>query len=292
MIAPMASGAETVLVVDDDRDACEALAELMREEGYRVHTAYSGAEALAALHVEIPDLVLADVCMPGGDGFQLIDRMRTDAETSDIPVMFMSALSAASHRIRGLEIGADDYIAKPIDLDELMARVRAHLRRQRKLRRLQTDRVTDELTGVLNRRGLFEALERERSRLRRTGGPLSVAVLDVDRFKAINDRFGHAGGDEALRAVARALSASVRPFDYVGRIGGDEFALVLPATDEAAAEALASRLEALCPVRVERPDGAIEVSWSIGAATSSDAEEPAGHLLERADEAMYRRKRQ
>jgi two-component system, cell cycle response regulator len=280
-----------ILVVEDDVLARDAMAELLRDEGYRVTTATDGVAAIAAIDDELPDLVISDVRMPGADGFDVVRRLRSRPTSEQTPILLVSAESEAHRRVVGLDLGADDFLTKPVDPGELLARVRSQLRRAEERGELARRAVSDPLTGVLNRRGIGAALQREEQRARRTGGSLSVLMVDVDHFKALNDALGHQVGDTVLRQVARSLTDAVRAVDHVGRFGGDEFLVVLPDADAAAAGALALRLRSLrLPALGIDGDRELEVTISIGTATLR-ADETIDTMVERSDREMYRVKR-
>jgi diguanylate cyclase (GGDEF)-like protein len=283
--------AQHLLVVDDDPRSRDALAALLREEGYRVTTADDGVSALNEIAKDLPDLVISDVQMPRGDGFHLVRRLRGTHKTSHLPIILVSGSGAADRRAAGIDLGADDFVAKPVDFAELLARVRSALRHASDRAQLERRALVDPLTGVLNRRGISDVVARAIARTRRIGGSLCVLMVDVDRFKAINDEHGHAAGDTVLRHVARSLTDAVRFADRVGRCGGDEFLVVLPGTDRDAALALAHRLRnlRLLPLAIG-PDQAIEVAVSVGVA-SLGPDDTSDSLLERADREMYRVKR-
>jgi diguanylate cyclase (GGDEF)-like protein len=280
-----------ILVVEDEPTARDAMSTLLVGEGYRVTAVSDGVAAFDAARRDPPSIVISDIQMPRSDGFDLVKRLRAQHATAHVPIMLMSALSAPNRRVRGLDLGADDFLPKPIDFGELLARVRGHLRRAADREALERRALLDPLTGVLNRRGIMAELQRELHRARRYATPLSVLMIDVDRFKALNDTHGHQAGDTVLRHVASSLAAAVRTVDHVGRFGGDEFLVVLPDTDAAAAGALAGRLRSLRLPRLAIPSAAeIDVTVSIGAATAT-SDETVQQLLERADQAMYRVKR-
>jgi two-component system, cell cycle response regulator len=284
-----------ILVVEDDPDAREALSDLLTSFGYEVATAGDGDEALAEVEREIPDLVVSDVCMPHTDGFRMVERLRSATGPRYVPVILVSARSDIERRVIGLDVGADDYIAKPVEAEELLARVRAQLRRVERQKELLQRTILDELTGVLNRRGLIDVLEREFKRADRLQSPLSVLVVDVDDFKEINDTYGHAVGDAVLERIADFLGGQLRGSDQVGRLGGDEFVVILPHTSGLDAGALAERLRTMDRVGVELPGAEqLEVHLSVGAATchpGRDLDVGSDELLHRADQAMYREKR-
>lgn len=287
----MLTAPDHILVVDDEPDAREGLADLLQDHGYRVTTAGDGLAALAAIEQDPPGLVISDVQMPRADGYHLVRGLRASRATAHVPILLLSALGEPQRRANGLDMGADDYLAKPVDARELLARVRAQFRRSRERAELERRSLVDPLTGVMNRRGIAAVLQRELARAGRTGGALSVLMVDVDRFKQINDIHGHPVGDVVLRHVARALDDAVRTVDNVGRFGGDEFLVVLSDTDGAAAEILCNRLRVLrLPPLAGATGEDVAVSISIGVATMRAGDTPET-LIERADLAMYQVKR-
>lgn len=278
-----------ILVVEDNQATRQALAALLEEEGYRVSTAEGGVAALELAHKDPPGLVLSDVCMPAGDGFFLVGELRKRPETEDVPILLLSALDDTPRRVAGLDSGADDYLRKPVDPDELMARIRAHLRHYRRQRELLESSLTDPTTGLLNRRGLEHALSREAQRAQR-GAHVALLLADMDGFKAINDRHGHAAGDYVLRHVARSLSDVARAVDHAGRLGGDEFVVLLSDCNLAGARVAAERARERIEREILLPSGVLmtpRVSLGVAAA-HSDSE--VQHLIEAADADMYRDK--
>jgi len=280
-----------ILVVDDDHGSRNALAELLRDERYSVRTAADGTEALALVDEEPPDLLITDVVMPNIDGFDLVAQLRARDGLSDMPIILVSGIDDATRRVDGLDLGADDYLPKPLDVDELLARIRVHLRHAHRSREIVARSAIDALTGLFNRRGILAVFERERERARRDGTPLAVFVIDVDGFKGINDEFGHGAGDMVLRRIADNLAESVRADDSVGRFGGDEFLIVAPGTCNSAAQSLARRIETGRRVPVELGGRRRRVSVSVGSAVDNGTLEPE-ELIDRADAAMYRHKAQ
>jgi diguanylate cyclase (GGDEF)-like protein len=291
-----------VLVVDDDREVRDALAEVLSENGYEAVTAKDGDDALATLdRDEGIDLVLLDMNMPEPDGFDILRRLKTYDRRREIPVICLSARSAVEDKVAGLKLGAADYLAKPFDVQELFARMARPLRVKRALERLDRAKavaehlsLTDPLTGLPNRRDLERRLGEELDRAERANESLGCLMVDVDRFKDVNDRFGHVAGDAVLAEVARALDASLRSFDVVARYGGDEFVALLPG---ASLEATRHVAEALCDVistlavAIGR-ERTLRLSISVGAvARDPDSIEGAHALLERADAALLEAKR-
>lgn len=280
-----------ILVVDDDLGSRAALAELLEEEGYSVDSAADGDAALSRVAEDPPDLIISDVRMPRVDGLDLVVQLRQRAALSDMPIILVSGVDDPTGRIGGLDLGADDYLPKPLDADELLARIRLHLRHAERSREIVARSATDELTGLLNRGGILGVLERERERARRDGTPLAVLVLDIDDFKSINDNLGHSAGDEVLARVADKLVRAVRTTDRVGRFGGDEFLIVAPNTGPAAIEVLTRRIKSALRTPITLADGSpLSPHLSIGSAIDGGAltmEE----LFNHADAAMYREKR-
>ncbi len=281
---------ERILVVDDDAAARDAMAALLRDEGYRVTTARDGLSAFEAIERDPPALVVTDVQMPRGDGYQLLKRLRATRATEHLPVLLVSALGQPARRVIGLDLGADDFLVKPVDPGELLARIRARLRCAHERAELEHRTMVDPLTGAMNRRGITLVLQREVARVARSGAPLSVLMVDVDHFKAINDQYGHPVGDTVLRHVSNALIEAVRAADHVGRCGGDEFLVLLADSDATAAELLAARLRELkIPLAIAETKE-LRVGVSIGVASFQAGDTP-DELMERSDRAMYRKKR-
>ena len=282
---------DRILVVEDDPSTREALESLLTAHGYEVDTASDGMEAIEHVDHDAPSLIISDVRMPGVGGLDMVKALRERANSADVPIIMVSGMTERQRRVAALDIGADDYLPKPIDSEELLARVRVHLRHARRHQELARRAVIDPLTGLLNRAGILSVLRRARERSERSGEPLSVLAVDVDRFKQLNDHYGHNAGDHALRQIARALSDGIRLADHVGRLGGDEFIVVVPDAI-AAANALADRLRAVPLARVlVSPGEEIVITLSIGAA-SLEPGESIEALIGRADAEMYRDKRE
>jgi two-component system cell cycle response regulator len=296
-------GPTKVLVVDDEYDVREALAEVLIANGYEVMTAANGDEALGILdRDESIDLVLLDMSMPELDGFDILRRLKSHERRSDIPVICLSARAAVEDKVAGLKLGAADYVAKPFDVQELFARMARPLRVKRVLERLDRAKaaaehlsLTDPLTGLPNRRDLERRLKEEIDRSDRTSEPLGCLIIDVDRFKLVNDEYGHAAGDAVLAEVSSALQASLRSFDVVGRFGGDEFVALLPG---ATLEDTRQVAEALCDVistlvvAVTPKHAPLHLSISVGAVSHEPGtNEDAAALLDRADAALLEAKR-
>jgi two-component system, cell cycle response regulator len=281
---------KSILLVEDDSDMQELVRGALEREGYDVVTADGGLDALSQVQARSFDLVLSDVGMAHGDGFTFVSELRS-VGLRDVPVIMMSAQHGTDRRVSALSLGADDFLPKPLALAELLARVKAHLRRAGRQAELTRDSLRDPLTQLLNRRGFAEVFKSHAALLRRRPGNLSLLMLDLDDFKEVNDEYGHTAGDRALVEVGRALSQVVRVSDRVGRLGGDEFAILLPEADADTALALCGRVRALCPMRVPvGKDVELAIELSLGAATAK-VDEPLDDLIARADAAMYAEKR-
>jgi diguanylate cyclase (GGDEF)-like protein len=265
--------------------------------GHTVLEAAGGAAALAACREHQPDVVLLDVEMPEMSGWDVLAAMKSDADLRDVPVVFLTGRSDTADMVDGLRLGAHDYLRKPCEPTELLARVQAAARVKRlqdelRQRNEELDLIsrTDSLTGLHNRRHVEEYLTRLVSLARRNAEPIAVLIIDIDRFKSVNDGHGHDAGDAVLREVATRLVGSLRLEDMVGRWGGEEFLVVLPNTSIQGAAELAERLRR---VVAEEPcglpgGGAMRVTISLGCAASviDDAET----LVRSADAAMYQAK--
>jgi two-component system, cell cycle response regulator len=228
---------DRILVVDDNPDNAEIIATRLEFRGYLVEQVADGEQALHAVEGNPPDLILLDVMLPGLDGYEIARRIKTDQALPYIPIILVTARDSTQDKVTGLDAGADDYLTKPIDFPELEARVRSMLRIKRlqdeleqKNRELERLSISDGLTGLFNHRHVQHLLEEEFERAVRTRGRLTVAMLDLDRFKAVNDTFGHQAGDRILQELAELLRREAREVDKLGRYGGEEFILLLPDT--------------------------------------------------------------
>lgn len=238
----MARDKELILLVDDSPTNLAILNVVLREI-YQVITAVTGADALALAAAQEPDLIILDIMMPGMDGYEICDRLKSNPFTRDIPVMFVTAMDQERQEAKGLALGAVDYIAKPVSPPIVLARVRnqLELKRQRDfLRRLS---AVDGLTGISNRRAFEEDFDREWRRSMRQKSSLCVYVTDIDNFKAYNDAYGYLAGDDCLRILAQAMSKAImRPGDLLARYSGEEFVGLMPDTDANGAAIVGERL--------------------------------------------------
>lgn len=322
---PRDGRAGEVLIVDDNPANLDILAALLRGNGYRFRVATSGHRAIASAQAQRPDIVMLDITMPEMNGYQVCEALKGDPRTAEIPVIFVSALDDALDKVRAFRAGGADYVTKPFQLEEVLAR----LENQLKISRLQEDLAhrnrelsakneqleemsrelaaanrellhlsrTDQLTGLANRRRLMELLESGVTDAARSGRPFSLLIVDIDDFKQYNDHYGHQGGDECLRRVGACLRDSLQETDaIVGRYGGEEFVAGFPGLDDASslgvARALCDSVRGLA-IPHERSRVTSVVTISGGLSTLAAGGAPAlPALLGTADAALYRAKRE
>ncbi len=292
--------ANRILIAEDDPVSRRMLEAFLQKWGYQVVAAADGLDALRILESEdAPALAVLDWMMPGLEGPQVCQRVRARSDRPYTYILLLTARSQKDDLLRGLESGADDYLTKPFDAPELRARLHVGQR----ILELQNGLIAareelrfrathDELTGLANRRVVLDAIAREHSRQLRQGGNFSIVLIDLDHFKNINDTCGHLAGDAVLKEVSRRMASCVRPYDTVGRYGGEEFVVVAPSCDRSGAIVLTERiLKSLRSTAIETDRGPVSVTVSCGIAVSSAAKalEPQ-ELLHLADEALYRAK--
>lgn len=277
-----------VLVVDDEPDTRAALA-LALDPAYQVLTAADGLAALEVAREARPDLILLDVMLPRLDGYQVLERLRADAATAEIPVLMVSARRDDADKVRGLDLGAVDYIEKPFSVPELHARVERTVRLLQSQSALRELAQTDALTGLANIRAFRVQLERESKRAHRYRTPLTCVMADLDQLKAINDELGHAAGDRAIAAVAAILREQLRETDLGARYGGDEFVVLLPQTEAAEGLIYAERVRTrLAQAHLMVGERQVTLGVSFGVACQApDGAGGAEALLAAADEALY-----
>lgn len=288
-----------ILVVDDDPDSLEILNEALNWEGYEIRRASSGESALHILAHWQPDLIVLDVNMPGLSGVETLKRLKQAAPF--VSVMFISGNTSTDDVITGLDAGADDYIPKPFDPLELLARVRTQLRikdlndqlrvANEKLKELVD---TDDLTGLFNMRSLYQKLEQELQRARRSQSQVCVVMMDMDRFKAVNDGHDHLFGSFVLAEVGRLIRSVLRSTDIGARYGGDEFLVVLTDATKEGAQQFCERLRSLVEsYEFVHGGDRIRLTCSLGFALTApgDATTDARSLVRTADVALYESKR-
>jgi len=233
---------QRVLIVDDTKSIHALIKARLAGEPVELQSAYTSSDAMTMAGTLLPDLILLDVEMPDIDGFELCRRLKEQPATMSIPIVFLTGAGSTEAKLRGLELGAVDYVTKPFEPAELRARVRAALRMKYLLDLLNKKAMIDGLTGLWNRTYFDQTLAAQTSLSRRSGQPCSVVICDLDHFKGINDRCGHLTGDEALRIVAACMQATCRIEDVVCRFGGEEFGILVPNTPADRALIMAERL--------------------------------------------------
>jgi two-component system, cell cycle response regulator len=268
-----------------------------------VETAENGEQALERVNANPPHLILLDVMMPVMDGYEVSRRIKSNPALPFIPIILVTARDSTEDKVEGLDAGADDYLTKPVNFPELEARVRSMLRIKRlqdkidhqnrelelvnkKLRKLS---ITDGLTELFNHRHVHELLHEEFDRVNRSGEPIAIAMLDLDRFKQVNDTYGHPTGDVILYETSRILKETAREIDMIGRYGGEEFIVILPESNEQAAARFAERVRERVASHVFQDD-ATRVRMTVSAGVAAYPETPASGpdgLIKHADEALY-----
>lgn len=284
-----------ILVVDDMPTNLRLLASILSDR-YQVSAASNGRDALRLAERVQPDLIILDVEMPGMNGHEVCRTLKEKPEFRHVPIIFLTGRSDEADEILGLQLGAVDYITKPFNQAVVRARIHTHLELKRYSDLLQRHAFIDGLTGLPNRRRLDQYLNELSTGERSGADSLSVLMIDVDFFKAYNDRYGHLAGDHCLREVAATLAAARRRGDdLLARYGGEEFALLMPGADRTVALDQAQRLRdamlrAELPHR-DQPDTG-QVTISVGTSSGALSAEPAQALIERADRALYQAKKE
>ncbi len=296
----------TILVVDDQPANLTTLLSFLKMQHFHVRIATSGKRALLALSEHPADIILLDVMMPDMDGFETCRRIKENKESADIPIIFMTSLDSIEDKVIAFEAGGVDYIIKPFQQGEILARINTHITlrkkeqelekalgevtRQKKL--LETLSQTDDLTGLYNRRHLNTVLKREFNRCKRHKSELSCLLLDLDFFKKVNDTYGHEFGDTVIQEFATIIRDSIRNSDFPFRFGGEEFLILLPQTETEgavqAAEKIRQRMES-----GKITDGAISVTVEVSIGVSSFCQHRPtirNDLISFADKALYKAK--
>ncbi len=286
-----------ILLADASRTLADKVTAYLAEDGHRTDHVTTAEEAMNAAQAAAYDLLIVSLHLGQEDGLRLCSQFRSHDDTRHVPILLLLDEEDLPRLPKGLEIGVTDYLIKPIDRNELRARTRTQIRRLRyhdKLRDVLQSSValayTDSLTGVYNRRYMNAHLDRKIMEIAETVKPVSVLMFDLDHFKAINDTYGHAAGDDVLKELASRVSHGVRDLDLVCRYGGEEFVIVMPDADVDVAVNVAERVRSFVaeqPFAIAGGDTALNVTISIGVATTRDPTETQEGLISRADEALY-----
>jgi len=281
----------SVLLIDDSDFVHRLLESRLKSENLRLIFERDGVSGLRRAAEEQPSLIMLDLDMPVMDGFETIRELVEMPETKNIPVIVLSGNDTVQDKVTMFDLGAMDFVCKPFEITELRARIRSALRISSLLRMLEQKAQIDGLTGLFNRAYFDQRWAQEYDRCTREGAALSLAMVDIDHFKSVNDSFGHPAGDSVIEGVARLLERHLRQYDIACRFGGEEFSLILPGTDPGHALAICERIRAECE-RLEWPKLADRrVTVSIG--VTGCAAGPTMHAdawVEHADQCLYRAK--
>ncbi|HEY1268100.1 MAG TPA: diguanylate cyclase [Candidatus Binatia bacterium] len=280
----------TVLIAEDNPDQMEILQTMLGQGRYRLVCAMDGEEAWAKLASEPVDIALLDIMMPKITGLEVCRRIREDPKLKNIYVIFLTAMVSGEDRVKGLELGANDYMTKPYYVPELMARLSVGERLTRERHEIETQAAHDPLTGLHNRRTFEERLSHEFERAKRYSRPLSILMIDVDNFKNINDSHGHPCGDRVLRRIAEVIGARTRKADIAARYGGEEFVVLLPEIGlEGGVQAGEKLRQEIAAIRFD--DNNVSPTVSVGVASTSARPYPdAANVVQDADLALYKAK--
>lgn len=283
-----------LLVVDDQPTNIQVMYQILAQD-YQVLMATSGKQALALCENKHPDLILLDLIMPEMDGYEVCQLLKRNTITKDIPIIFITAQTDESAEEKGLDLGAVDFISKPINPRIVRARVKTHLMLKAQSDLLRSWAYLDGLTGVHNRRYFDEHLTTEIGRAVRNNSAMSLVMLDVDFFKRYNDKYGHQAGDDCLRKVAHSLRTSLmRPGDHIARYGGEEFVCLLPETGFSGAMLLAEQIrKEIIQQQIEHADSSVApyVTVSLGVGTKPEnVHASASALMSLADAQLYKAK--
>jgi diguanylate cyclase (GGDEF)-like protein len=292
---------KTILIVDDSELNIQVLSDILKEKSYRIALAISGRMALEFVEMKKPDLILLDIMMPELDGFEVCRHLKSKPETRSIPIIFISGLDKSKDIVRGFKAGAVDYIVKPFQKEVVLARVNTHLKlneTQKKLKKTNDELKAllneveylsfhDEMTGLYNRRYFENELDRLATSRRL---PITLLVADMDNLKIVNDNHGHKMGDQYLKAAAKILNESSREEDVVARIGGDEFAIILPETGFRAADKVYQRIKFNLRQYNQQQDLVEKLDISIGFAVRTKKEQNLDQIFKQADKMMYNNK--
>ena len=289
---------EKILVIDDEEDILKLLSSALGSEGYEVVTAIDGQEGVERFHETEPDLIVTDVKMPRKDGLQLLKEIK-DAGSTNVDVIILTGHSDEATAIDCLRNGAYDYLVKPLeDIDVLLAAVERSLQKRnleiknrRLMKQLEEMAIRDPLTGLYNFRHLHTCLDEEIIRSKRYGHTFCTLMLDIDRFKAVNDKYGHLFGDHVLKKLSEISGRSTRSADRIFRYGGEEFIVIMPETSREEAVSAAERLmEAVRSHTFECDGYETKITVSMGGSLFPDQSEDKIELIRLADKALYRAK--
>ena len=288
-----------ILIVDDNKTNCEVLERRLSLQGLKCRTAYDGSSAIKEVNTKTPDLILLDVILPDINGLELLKTFRENHSRDDLPVIMVSAFNDVDSIAKCIQLGAQDYLPKPLNGTILLAKVISSLERKlfrerekELVNKLHIQATTDQLTGISNRRVVFDSLEQSYKELQEgKRKDFSVLTLDIDFFKKINDTYGHSGGDEVLKAFAKSLDEHISEPNIVGRIGGEEFlALLLDETIKDISSFCEQIRQIIKENTVEYMDNKIKITFSGGISQTKESRN-ASDLVNKADERLYEAKK-
>jgi len=284
-----------ILIVDDERLNINVMISILSED-YELVIAKSGEQALKRVAAQAPDLILLDISMPDMDGYTVFERIGEMTGGKRIPIIFITAMRSPEEEIKGLKMGAVDYITKPFTPSIVEVRVANQIEAKRNRDELERLNRTDALTGIANRRRFDEYITLQRESIVRSEAALSIIMIDIDHFKQFNDNYGHGAGDDCLKRVAKALESQLdRSTDFIARYGGEEFVVILPATDSEGAAQCAERLcQAVSELNIQHDQsgtcGHVTASFGVATLLPEQREVSVEDLLEWADQALYQAK--
>lgn len=304
---------QSIVIVDDSPDNLRLLVGILHERGYKVRPAPNGDRALATVRKNPPDLILLDIMMPDINGYEVCHQLKKDYQTRHIPVIFLSALNEVLDKVKAFSAGGVDYITKPFQVEEVLARVQTHLKlriQQKTLelqnielmkknaliheqaRKLELLATKDFLTGLSNRSDFLKKSFQEEQRFNRTKREFCLIILDIDHFKTVNDTYGHDCGDKVLIAVSRGLEKALRTQDILARWGGEEFVCLLPETGPDGIRVAGEKIRTMVEAHQYKcEDVPVSVTVTLGACIY-DGSCSIDECLRRADDALYRGKKQ
>jgi len=283
--------ADRILIVDDEPDFLEVISVRLKASGYEIMAASNYKEAINLMHEKIPDLILLDIMMPDVDGFEMKDRLKKYTSTSNIPVIFLTAKDKVSDKIMAFKLGVDDYITKPYNPEELLARIDSSLKRKKFYEELS---MTDGVTGLYNVHFFKKQIRIFFTIAKRYKQIFSMALIDIDDFKNINDTYGHMAGDCILRHFSSIAKRMLREADIIIRYGGDEFVIIFPNVNEGEAKKALDRLKNEIIGKAfscDDSDAKISITISTGVVEYGDSFKNEDELFKLADTRMYEDKK-
>jgi len=277
---------QKILIIDDNNDNIKVAANIIKADNNIVWATMNPKEGIKIAEAKTPDLILLDVQMPVMDGYEACKILKSKAQTKEIPIVFMTARTDDESIHKAYNEGGADYITKPIKKLELLARVNTQLKLSSMIRSLKEASVTDGLTKLYNHKKILELLELEIERAKRYKRPLSIMMLDIDRFKSVNDTYGHVFGDTVLERLASQIKQQIRDMDTVGRYGGEEFLIIFPEINKLQALEVAQRLRK--SVESLTFENGLTITISGGLAEIADGKDQV--LVNEADNNLYKAK--